>query len=200
MFTRLSITWILACAALAASADTVSLTLKSNGAIVPGESQFASLGRANTIDCFSFDLKAALATSAASGIATGRRNYAPIKFVKRIDKASVMIWKALTQNEMIDATFNFYRPNPNGGEQLYYTVRLTQARVTGFHQFTPQASDPKNIGFAVWEEVEITFGAIVCEYVGGIQHQDSLRSGGPPLGRVPPPGVTVHPHPKPDRS
>ena len=75
-------------AASASASMTVALFLKSNGAEIQGESSIASMGRANSIECLSFEGGMAIPRDAATGLARSRRTYEPIVFRKRIDKSS----------------------------------------------------------------------------------------------------------------
>ncbi len=95
-------------------AETVHLYLKANGKDVKGESTQTSLGREGSIECIEYDQGVQTAREAATGMVTGRRQYAPLRIVKRIDRSSPLLMKALTGNEKIDGAFKFFRPNPNG--------------------------------------------------------------------------------------
>jgi len=57
-------------------------------------------------------------------MATGERTYEPIRIAKRIDKSSPLLAKALCNNEVIEATFKFYRPDPagSGTQEHFYTI------------------------------------------------------------------------------
>src|SRR5690242_4214681 len=95
-------------------AETVHLYLKANGTDIKGESTQTSLGRQDSIECVYFEHEVITARESGSGLATGRRQYPPMKIAKRIDKASPLLMKALCENQVIEATFKFFRPNPTG--------------------------------------------------------------------------------------
>ena len=112
-------------------AETVHLYLKANGTDIAGESTQTSLGRENSIECVEFQDSVRTAREHGSRAAVGRRVHAPIRIVKRIDKSSPLIAKALCRNERVDAEFKFFRPNPNGDgtTEQFFTVKLENGRV-----------------------------------------------------------------------
>ena len=65
---------------------------------------------------------------AATGLPIGNRQHKPLTIVKLIDKATPKLYKILASNEGItEWRLDFYRPSSSGGEQLYYTIELTNA-------------------------------------------------------------------------
>lgn len=158
-------------------AETVHLFLQANGTEIQGESTQVSLGRENSIECLYFEFRAAstLSTS-ASGVATGRRRYEPIKIRKRIDKSSPLLLKAFTQNERIDAIFRFYRPNPvgDGTTEQFYTIEISNGRIVGVGQFVNDVLRPEMANDPPLEEVSFIFHTITWTYENrGVTHQDS---------------------------
>jgi type VI secretion system secreted protein Hcp len=157
-------------------AETVHLYLKANGKDVKGESTQTSLGRADSIECISYDQGVTTAREASTGMVTGRRQYAPLKVVKRIDKASPLLMAALTMNQKIDATFKFFRPNPagDGTTEQFYTVTLKEGHIASVKQFVPSTIDPVTVNHPPLEEVSFVFKTIGWTYTtGGITHEDS---------------------------
>src|SRR5262245_66580673 len=125
-------------------AETVHLYLKANGADIQGESTQTSLGRENSIECVYYRQAVMTAREAGSGMATGRRQYDPLLIRKRIDKSTPLIAKALVENQAIEGTFKFFRPNPNGDgtTEQFYTVVIKQGRVASFSQVSPDSIQP----------------------------------------------------------
>jgi type VI secretion system secreted protein Hcp len=156
-------------------AETVHLFLKANGADIHGESAQTSLGREGSIECFAYEHAVSTAREAGSGMATGRRQHQPLLVRKPIDRASPLIMKALSENQVIEATFRFYRPDPSGDgtTQHFFTVGIKQARVTGIKQFVPDVLDPAAAGEPPQEEVTFTFASIQWTHeTEGITHQE----------------------------
>ena len=158
-------------------AETVHLYLKANGMDIQGESTQTSLGRENSIECLYFEHAFKTVRDAASGLATGRRQYEPIRIVKRIDRSSALLAKALVQNQLVEGVFKFFRPNPTGDgtTEQFYTIEFKQGRIASFQQITPETFEPETAAHPELEEVTFVFRTIVWRYAsGGIEHQDSM--------------------------
>jgi len=158
-------------------AETVHLYLKANGMDIQGESTQTSLGRENSIECLYFEHAFKTVRDAASGLATGRRQYEPIRIVKRIDRSSALLAKALVQNQLVEGVFKFFRPNPTGDgtTEQFYTIEFKQGRIASFEQITPETFDPETAAYPELEEVTFVFRSIKWEYTnGGITHEDTM--------------------------
>lgn len=157
-------------------AESGALWLKANGNDVKGESTVSSNGRADTIEVLAYDQGVMSAREAATGMVTGRRQFTPIKILKRIDKASPLILKALTKNEKIDGIFKFYRPNPagDGTTEQFYTVEIKEGNVASVKEFVENTLNPQaNNSNCPLEEVTFVFRTIKWTYMnGGITHED----------------------------
>lgn len=159
-------------------AETVHLYLKANGADVQGESSQTSLGRGDSIECVYFESEVKTAREAGSGRATGRRQYTPMMFRKRIDKSSPLLAKALVDNEKIDGVFKFFRPNPTGDgtTEQFYTIAIKDGRVASLKIFSPDSIEPATSVWPQMEEVSFVFHTITWTYTnGGIEHTDSWK-------------------------
>ncbi|MCP3098206.1 type VI secretion system tube protein Hcp [Myxococcus sp. K15C18031901] len=157
-------------------AETVHLYLAANGKDIKGESTQTSLGREDSIECVYYEQGVITAREAGSGLATGRRQYQPLLIRKRIDKASPLLMKALTENEAIEATFKFFRPSPagDGTTDQFYTVTIKQGRVASIKQVVQDTIIPATATNPPLEEVTFVFHTIswtVSE--GGVTHEDS---------------------------
>lgn len=157
------------------AAETVHLYLKANGTDIPGDSTKHSLGRADTIECVAFNFEVYPEQEVQTGRSTGRSRYEPIRIIKRIDRSSPLLLKALTQNENIDARFRFYRPNPigDGTTEQFYTIEIAQARIVGVRTWVPNVIDPATAAMPEFEEVSFVFNTINWTFEpGGVTHQD----------------------------
>jgi type VI secretion system secreted protein Hcp len=158
-------------------AMTVHLTLKANGEDVKGESSVTTLDREDTIECFSFDY-GVHAGSETSGRASGKRNYAPITIVKRIDQATPLIYQALCQNHAIEGVFRFYRPSPagDGTTEQFYTVEITEARIAGIDLSSPDAMGAAGAQQPPTEAISFVYNNMIQTYEStGAAHQDNWR-------------------------
>ena len=174
------------------SAQTVHLQLKIDGAEIKGESTIASLGRADSIEVYSFVHEVTTGQAAASGLPTGKRQHLPVVFIKRVGKSSPLLMKALCNNEPVnEAVFRFYQTGGSGklatsGDVHYYTITLTSARITGVRLILADRLDPATAVRPPTEEVTLVYERIIWTHeVSTIEHQDDV-SGRRQSGPVPP--------------
>lgn len=105
---------------------------------------------------------------ANTGQASGKRQHKPVSFLKEWGAASPQIFQALCTNEVLKKVlFEFVHTTPEGEEEVYHTVTLTNATVSSLHQFVNnQAEDGR--GKVVFdtremEQVALTFQKIEIE-------------------------------------
>jgi len=156
-------------------AMTVHLSLKANGEDIQGESSVTTLEREDTIECFSFDY-GVHSGSESSGRPSGARHYAPISIVKRVDKATPLLYKALCDNAAIEAVFKFYRPSPagDGTTEQFYTVEIKQARIAGIGLSSPDATG--GAGGPPTEAISFVYNNMTQTYEStGAAHEDNWR-------------------------
>ncbi len=159
-------------------AQNVHLWLKANGADVPGDSSITSMDREDSIECVFFQSAVRTGREAGSGMSTGRRSYEPIVFRKRIDKATPLLYRALVNNEVIEGTFKFYRPNPDGDgtTEQFYTIEVKGGRISSFTAVSPDSIDPASSTHPPLEEISVMFETISWTFEpSGSMHQDSWR-------------------------
>lgn len=159
-------------------AETVHLYLKANGKDIKGESTQESLGRKDSIECVAYDQSVKTAREAGTGMMTGRRQYDPLKIVKRVDRASPLIMKALTNNETIDGVFKFFRPNPTGDgtTEQFFTVEIKKGNVASVKDLVTNTLDPNLVNNPPLEEVSFVFQDIKWTFMnGGVTHEDSWK-------------------------
>lgn len=156
-------------------AMTVHLELTANGTKIDGDSTISSMERENTIECLSFEDSVRTAREASTGMASGERTYEPIKITKRIDKSSPLLAKALCNNEVIEGTFKFFRPNPagDGTTEQFYTIEIKEARIASVYRISPDVIDPASANEPATEEISFVFGYIRWTYEpDGVEHID----------------------------
>jgi len=125
-------------------------------------------GREGSMLCSAFESHCESPRDIQSGLPTGKRRYSPIRIVKEMDKASPLIWKALTTNENLkEVTFKFWRPSPKGVEEQFYTIKLTNARVSGARIRQLNMHEMEHAKVPMEEEVEFTFQKIIWSNVPG---------------------------------
>lgn len=157
-------------------AETVHLKLKANGSDIQGESTQTDLERADTIECLMFKDNVRTARELGSRAAVGRRVHEPIEIIKRIDKSSPLLAKALCRNEKIDGVFAFFRPNPagDGTTEKFFEVEITNGRVDSIERISPNAHDPAASNAPPMEIIRLVYHTIRWVYVPtGAEYVDS---------------------------
>lgn len=151
----------------AQGAESVHLTLKADGVVIPGDSTQTSLGRANTIECLSFELPATMLS--ATGVYGKEAQYKPVVIRKRIDKSSPLLFKAMITGQRINGVFRFYRPNPagDGTTEQFYTVGIDGGFITSVRQYVSDTLMPSSSNMPPLEEVSMNFEKLTLIYVNG---------------------------------
>ncbi|WP_052705612.1 Hcp family type VI secretion system effector [Xenorhabdus doucetiae] len=90
-------------------------------------------------------------------------NFQPIDIRKPIDKSSPLLSQALTSNEILTCEFFFYRTSMNGGLELYYKVKLTEASLVNINFFCPNSITHNDA--QPEESLSIKFKSITWEHV-----------------------------------
>ncbi len=145
---------------------------------IKGDSTVTSLGREDSIEAFDFEHMVKTQREASSGMASGERIHSPVTFTKRFDRSSPLLYAALCNNEPIEVTIRFYRPNPagDGTTEQFYTIRLKKARISSIRSMSPNCLDDRTANQPPFENVSIVFGEITWSYSSGsanTEHQDS---------------------------
>ena len=155
------------------AAPSVSVALTANGSAIQGSG--TAPYNAGLIDGLGFDHEIVVGRDAATGLPTGRRQHKPIRIVKPIDKATPVLYKAMTENQVIAGEFRFWIASGGGGQiQQYYTVSITGGRVTGIRNWKTNTRDLSADRAGDLEEVTFTYTTITWKWVdGGITHTDT---------------------------
>ena len=111
----------------------------------------------------------------ASGMATGKRQHKPFVITKEIDKASPLLYNALSSNEMLpEVTLSFYRPAKagSGASAQWYTIRLSNAIISGIKSWTDDKGQP-------FEDVSLVYQRIAWTYTdGNVTFEDNANTQG----------------------
>jgi type VI secretion system secreted protein Hcp len=118
-------------------------------------------GQEKWIRCSQFLLSLTAPRDAATGLPTGKRQYAPIVITKDWDAASPQIFQAAAVNEVLpQVEFEFLKTTPQGVEAVFETVTLTNATISAVKHYIgfPDAGEPPNPH--ALEDVSFTFQKI----------------------------------------
>ena len=113
-----------------------------------------------------------------SGIPTGRRLHKPFTIKKELDKATPLLMAALCTNENLpEVRIEFWTAGPTGQEKQHYTVRLTNANISGITFKKANIRSPKLVRFPEYEEVAFTYEKIEWTWTeGGITAGDDWET------------------------
>jgi len=116
-----------------ASHGYMSITGKRQGLISAGCSGQSSIGNKCQIghedEVMILAYSHNMITGNDGGVSGGRGNHMPIIITKNIDKSSPLLASALHEREEVECTINLYRTSPAGGQDKYYSIRLTGAKI-----------------------------------------------------------------------
>lgn len=138
---------------------------------IDGES--TAKGHENWIEVLGFDEDTTAPTSigsAGGGAGAGKIELKPLVITKRIDKATPKLFQALVTNDALGTVqLDLVRPDGAGGEETYYTVKLTNAIVSDDHQLDAGKSGGhavEQLSF-VFQRIEISEGGSTASTGGG---------------------------------
>jgi type VI secretion system secreted protein Hcp len=96
-----------------------------------------------------------------SGIPTGRRMHKPFNIWKELDCSSPLLQAVLCTNEnIVSARFDFWTASATGQEKQHYTVRLTNANISGITFKMANIRSAKLQRLAEYEEIALTYQKI----------------------------------------
>jgi type VI secretion system secreted protein Hcp len=123
-------------------------------------------GRENTILCQALNHEVYIPTDPQTGQPTGKRVHNPLTVTKVFDKASPLLFQALTSGEtMNEVKMEFYRTDAGGKEQLYFSIKLENAIIVSIKPWIPNTLDPTRQSFTHMEDVSFTYSKILWNCV-----------------------------------
>ena len=144
----------------------------------PGSSEKA--GREGTSDVFAVDHEIVQPIDASTGQATGVRQHRAFTVLKKIDKATPGLHKALGSGQLLkEPIIDFYRIDPATGEVvMYYTVLLKNVRVIGVKTMMPTSFLPENEAYGHMEEIRLVYETIEWRWLpDSVVEMDKWRLG-----------------------
>lgn len=160
-------------------ANTSALFLKANGEDVEGDSTITSDDREDSIEVLSLEQPLRRAFDRASARASARRFFEPIRFTKRIDRATPRLRQALAQNQVVSGEFRLYRPNPNGdgSTQHFFTLEFREGMISGAVLQLPDVLGDATSGLPETEEIELVANVLIWRYEpDGVEFEDTWQA------------------------
>ncbi len=119
----------------------------------------------------------------ATGMPSGKRQHGPITITKEWGPSSPQLFSALVANEVLKSVlFEFYKTTPEGVEEIYHKITLTEATVSKIHYTTgtgESASSAKTqatYDTHELEEISFTYQKIEVEStIGSTMASDSWK-------------------------
>ena len=134
-------------------------------------------GRENTILCQALNHEVYIPRDIQTGLPTGKRVHNALTVTKVFDRASPLLFQALTSGEqMTDVTLDFYKVDEYGKEKLYYKIKLEKAIIVSIKPWIPNALDPTRDKFTHMEDVSFTYSKIIWNNIEkNTESQDSWQ-------------------------
>lgn len=112
-----------------------------------------------------------------AGQTPGLRVHKPVCITKVFDKASPLLWAALTSGERItEVVIKWYRTSASGTQEHYFTTRLEEATIVEINGYMHNCQDPENAHFTHLEDVHFTYRKITWTHeVSGTSGSDDWR-------------------------
>ncbi len=131
-------------------------------------------GREGTILIQALTHNVHIPRSPQTGLPTGKRVHGPLVVTKELDKASPMLYQALcTGEQMKSVVIKWYRIDPSGTEEHYFTTKLEDAIITEIKAWMPNALDVNKETFKHMEDVSFTYKKIIWTWEpDGIEAED----------------------------
>ncbi len=133
----------------------ISLEGQTQG-VIPGSCTAAGKEGTSVVVSFEHDVHIPLDTA---GQPMGVRVHQPLSIVKLIDKASPLLYQALVTGERLVVELKWYRIDPTGGEEHYFTTKLEDAIIVAIN---PSLLHMEDVSFTyrkiiwTWEPDRIT--------------------------------------------
>jgi len=131
-------------------------------------------GREGTILIYAMKHHIHIPRDTHSGLPTGKRVHNPLAVVKEYDKASPKLYQALCTGEQFsNVTIKWYRIDPTGKEEHYFTTKLEDAIIVDMKPYMPETFLAQNEPYKHMEEVSFTYSKIIWTWEpDGIEAQD----------------------------
>jgi type VI secretion system secreted protein Hcp len=153
--------------------------LTLNGTALSGDVSVAQMGpvdvSADFIEVYELSFGASAGQAAASGRATGRRQYQPIRFVKRIDKSTPLLYRALSQNERVAGDVLLFDIDPiDGTVRHLFSVTFGNGTISSIESELPDTRNGEQ-SWDPFETVSIVFASITYTHEPtSTEYQDQI--------------------------
>jgi type VI secretion system secreted protein Hcp len=150
----------------------MELTGNNQGKI---EGSCTQQGRENTILIEAMNHNVRIPRDPQSGLPTGKRVHEALTVTKVYDKSSPKLYQALCTGERFsEVVIKWYRIDPTGAEEHYFTHKLENAILVDIKPWMPNCLDPTTESYQHMEDLSFTYGKIIWTWEpDGIESEDS---------------------------
>jgi type VI secretion system secreted protein Hcp len=161
----------------------VAIEGKNQGNITQGAFTAESVGNiyqeGHEDECIvqSFKHNIKLPRDPQSGQPSGQRVHNPAVLTKVFDKASPLLYNALTAGEVLPTVeIKWWRTSEDGKQEHYFTTKLIDALIVDITAHMPNCQDPHMEHFTHLEDVSMSYRAIEWTHeVAGTSGSDDWR-------------------------
>ena len=131
-------------------------------------------GREKTILIEAMNHRVRIPRDLQTGLPTGKRVHEALTVTKVYDKSSPKLYQALCTGEHLkDVVIKWYRIDPTGQEEHYFTHTLTDAIIVEIKPWMPNCLDSATESFSHMEDVSFTYRKIRWTWeADGIEAED----------------------------
>lgn len=112
---------------------------------------------------FSYDMDCFFNYDDVQGRTVSNQHGSPVRVVMRLDESAPELMKAFRKAQPCTCTFTWTDKSKDGAKGVFFIIKLTNARVVKWHQFTPHTADratqelPHSLEVAFsYEQVDVT--------------------------------------------
>lgn len=131
----------------------------------PIQGSSARRGREDKIEVFQFNHCVEIPLGVDQSVGSGQATHRPMDVIKEVDRSTPKLYQALCQRERLEEVkLVWYRYNQAGKEDLYYAIKLQNARILRIQPWTPDltAIDQEHIRFM--EKISFGYEKIVWSW------------------------------------
>jgi type VI secretion system secreted protein Hcp len=133
-------------------------------------------GRAGTSAVVEFNHQVYSPRDTQMGSFTGARVHGEVEVVKEIDTASAPLYQAVCTGQVLkELAVDWYRINPSGQEEVYFTHTLTNVRVASVEQILPNTKDPAKETQGHLERLRLLYEQISWKHIEGFEFEDAWK-------------------------
>jgi type VI secretion system secreted protein Hcp len=154
----------------------ITATFKdSGGNKIKGGVQVA--GREEDVDVLEFDHSINIPVDTQKGELQGIREHEAATLWKPVDRATPMLYKALTNGETLkEIVFHWYHIDKSGTETEYFTLTLENAKIADMTTVSPDRQDPRNKDLDHRDKVSLLYEKITWKITdGNIESSDAWK-------------------------